>query len=1075
MEYTFEEIKEAYLKLRTYIYYDSSNLFMRVSLAEFETDEYEPQEFFDRFFINNKYVSDHKIEAPDNLDSIDKKLFILTYALNNYHEKPEYINYHLSKIEGRCLPKKIENENADFDSTIISNKRTADSYDISRISIFIEASIELHIISVLWIMKKGFELDRGLYSNCFGNRLILNKNKDAVVQGSSLFKPYPRQYQKWRDSAIEAARSCLSKNDNVHILNLDIKDFFYSVRIPIEEIGAQFSFPSSTENLYVVFAKIHEFFTKLLVDKYKYPYNIKSEVLDKNGEISKVVLPIGLLSSFILANYHLSPFDEKICSQIRPKYYGRYVDDLLIVLSSPDITLPSNLKPSSFNIEDYKKWLSTSKYLQDEKLPIELKNLTSLEKFVLNIFSPIINLISTPKIFVNYTNSHKHLLKIQGYERLYCQSDKSTLYYFDKDETTLVIDKLKKDLEEKSSEFRNYEDAEGADDFEKSAYHLLYDGSEGKVRTLKDYREDRFGLSVYLSKRIFNALRSNNHISKDEASKIVNFFKGTNVLSLYPLWERVFTFLLVNGHALSFVEFYLNCANAIDKMKLKNYPITLEQSLATDTSRYLEYAHELSLSLHPSFISNLKIAKKTYEYSFNNLKNAKNFFQLHYSPTDENSYFINRFRESNLVRHHYTAQTLISYTNDDTSIKNIKNLTEVKLDFEKYNIASKLILNSPRLLKFWECCLSSFYEKLSSIQPIHDDTFLFDFNTTDENKKHHLNKSFELFKSANSKHSNSYSDIDSNDIFLLLPNKDKTDYSLNEIVVNNKTRNLTPRIAVVNTKILDKNIESAVQSKPNLEKDRFDNLYKIFKQAKSEKADILLFPECFVPAEYLDRIVWYSAKEQKMIVTGLEHISINGYSFNFIVTILPFELNGIKDAVVTFRLKNHYSYGEAELIQTNHLKVPRLKTKTYDLFNWRGIYFSSYYCFELADVRDRSLFKSKIDLMIASEYNRDTNYFSNIVESIARDLHVYVAQVNTSHYGDTRITQPADTVRKDILKLKGGLNDTLLIGVIDIEGLRSFQKNLFLTTKNHDIFKPLPPDFDVENVYIREKNHQFFK
>lgn len=1074
MVYTFEEIKEAYLKLRTYIYYDSSNLFMRISLAEFDSDEYEPQEFFDRLFINTKYVSDNKIEVPDNLDSIDKKLFLLTYALNNYHEKPEYLNYHLSKIDGRCLPKKIDNSNADFDSTIISNKRTADSYGVSRISIFIEASIELHIISVLWIMKKGFELDRGLYTNCFGNRLILNKNKDAIVQGSSLFKPYPRQYQKWRDSAIEVARTCLSKNENVHILNLDIKDFFYSVRIPIEEIGSELPFPSPSENLYIIFAKIHEYFTKLLVYKYKYPYNLKNEVLDKKGEISKVVLPIGLLSSFVLANFHLSPFDDKICSQIRPKYYGRYVDDLLIVLSTPAITLPSNLKSSTFNFDEYQKWLSTSTYSSDEKFPIELKNLTSLEKFVLNIFSPIINLISTPKIFSNYIKDQKHLLKIQGYERLYCQSDKSTLYYFDKDETTLVIDKLKKDLEEKSSEFRNYEDAEGADDFEKSAYHLLYDGSEGKVRTLKDYREDRFGLSVYLSKRIFNALRSNNHISKDEASKIVNFFKGTNVLSLYPLWERVFTFLLVNGHALSFVEFYLNCAEAIDKMNLKNYPSTLEHFLATDTSRYLEYANELALSLHPSFISSLQIAKKTYEYSFNKLSTSNKFFQLHYAPTDENSYFISRFRTSNLVRHHYTAQTLISYTNDANETKSFKNFTKVKLDIKKYNISSDLILNSPRLLKFWECCLSSFYEKMATLLPDNNDTFLFEFETTDKTKKHHLHKSFELFKSANSKHSNSYSEINSKDVFLLSPNNDNPDYSLNEIVVNHRTRNLTPRIAVVNTNILDKNIELAVQSKPNLEKDRFDTLYKIFKQAKSEKADILLFPECFVPAEYLDRIVWYSAKEQKMIVTGLEHISLNGYSFNFIVTILPFELNGIKDAVVTFRLKNHYSYGEAKLIQTNHLKVPKLSSKCYELFNWKGIYFSSYYCFELADVRDRSLFKSKIDLMIASEYNRDTNYFSNIVESISRDLHVYVAQVNTSHYGDTRITQPANTAKKDILKLKGGLNDTLLIGVLDIVGLRSFQKNLFITTENHDIFKPLPPDFPVENVYTRERNDQFF-
>jgi hypothetical protein len=107
------------------------------------------------------------------------------------------------------------------------------------------------------------------------------------------------------------------------------------------------------------------------------------------------------------------------------------------------------------------------------------------------------------------------------------------MYQFDASETSLVIDKLKRDLEEKSSEFRNYDDSEKEEDFEESAYHLLYDGSEGKLRTLKDYKEDRFGLAVYLSKRIFNSLRKTDSISDKEAEKIVNFFKGINSLNLF--------------------------------------------------------------------------------------------------------------------------------------------------------------------------------------------------------------------------------------------------------------------------------------------------------------------------------------------------------------------------------------------------------------------------------------------------------------------------------------------------------------------------------------------------------------
>src|SRR5687768_17917592 len=42
-----------------------------------------------------------------------------------------------------------------------------------------------------------------------------------------------------------------------------------------------------------------------------------------------------------------------------------------------------------------------------------------------------------------------------------------------------------------------------------------------------------------------------------------------------------------------------------------------------------------------------------------------------------------------------------------------------------------------------------------------------------------------------------------------------------------------------------------------------------------------------------------------------------------------------------------------------------------DIINWRNIYFTSYYCFELANALHRSLFKGKIDLLIGVEWNRE--------------------------------------------------------------------------------------------------------
>src|SRR5690606_34182137 len=110
------------------------------------------------------------------------------------------------------------------------------------------------------------------------------------------------------------------------------------------------------------------------------------------------------------------------------------------------------------------------------------------------------------------------------------------------------------------------------------------------------------------------------------------------------------------------------------------------------------------------------------------------------------------------------------------------------------------------------------------------------------------------------------------------------------------------------------------------------------------------------------------------------------------------------------------------------------------LFKWNNILFSVFNCFELADISKRAKLRGKVDFVVTVEYNRDTNYFSNITDSIARDIHAYIIQVNTSEYGDSRITQPSNTYSKDILKIKGGENVSLITSRIDIKELRDFQQ-----------------------------------
>jgi len=690
MTYTYEEVHEAYVKLKTYIYYDSTNLFMRKQLAIFETDLVDDYDFLNRILEYNNFEKKYKVlidkEENKDLSTYEKKLRVFVEALNTFHINTEYFETYLSRIEAKFLPKKIdkgENKN----SRIITNKRTANRYTIERSTVFIDAPIEIHLITVLWILRKGVSLDKELFGGCLGNRLILNKEKNKVVQGSGLFKPYPKQYQKWRDDAVNAAREQLEKHEDVLIVNLDIRDFFYSVRIPKDEIiKGEKKIPRSLKNMYNIFGSIHEVFTNKL-SAYKTPYDFKREIIGDDEELEAYILPIGLLSSFVIANSYLKDFDKRILKHERPIYYGRYVDDILLVISNPVLPedVDKKVKELNFNYDKYLSWINVEKTDDNERIQEkDFDELSDVEQYVLINFHPFISLIDKPSFLFSKDDVtvNSRVFKINGFERLYCQSDKTLLYYFDKDESALVIDKLKRDLEEKSSEFRNYSDAEDAEDFEESAYHLLYDGTEGKIRTLKDYKEDKFGLTVYFSKRIFNSLRKADKISNVEADKIVRFFQGANALTLYTLWERIFVFLLVNNKAQAYVQFYLNCCEAIKRIEPPAGISALidKEDFQSHILEHLDSSNELALSLYPKFLSDVQKVKRTYLFSFNALKNELEFYRAKYSPTDEKSFFISRYRRSNLIRHHYVAQPLLSYTSSNKS--DYKNYTDLKLHFK---------------------------------------------------------------------------------------------------------------------------------------------------------------------------------------------------------------------------------------------------------------------------------------------------------------------------------------------------------------------------------------------------------
>jgi ATP-dependent RNA circularization protein (DNA/RNA ligase family) len=130
----------------------------------------------------------------------------------------------------------------------------------------------------------------------------------------------------------------------------------------------------------------------------------------------------------------------------------------------------------------------------------------------------------------------------------------------------------------------------------------------------------------------------------------------------------------------------------------------------------------------------------------------------------------------------------------------------------------------------------------------------------------------------------------------------------------------------------------------------------------------------------------------------------------------------------------------------------------YELQNWRGLKIAPYTCYELTSITDRSIFKDEEPNVIAAiVYNRDVEYFSNIIESLSRDLNCFVIQANDAQYGDSRIFQPAKKHHKNVLRFSGGLNHTALVARLDVIGLKEHLKRPLLVQMKNEKWKMKSP------------------
>ncbi|GAA4139674.1 hypothetical protein GCM10022216_18010 [Sphingobacterium kyonggiense] len=194
-----------------------------------------------------------------------------------------------------------------------------------------DLSIHTHLVSIIWINKVARNYEAQLSKSCYGTRLDQTSFEGKGIQ---LFTNYLSDYRKWQTNGIDAIKKEFDNKKGVIAVTADIRSFYHNVDYSILKNESFYSNLSSdvhfTEEMKILSVKVFE-----LIDSWSTKvYLSLSENIKEQYALKHVGLPIGLAFSKVLANLILKELDTKVEEELSPVYYGRYVDDLFLVLKS---------------------------------------------------------------------------------------------------------------------------------------------------------------------------------------------------------------------------------------------------------------------------------------------------------------------------------------------------------------------------------------------------------------------------------------------------------------------------------------------------------------------------------------------------------------------------------------------------------------------------------------------------------------------------------------------------------------------------------------------------------------------
>ncbi len=1033
--------------------------------------------FFENTFPSALKFAKYEQDLLDNLNKLREQLQVDSEFLSNENLIGEF----------RILPKSLTRdkkvEGPKNDHVHFSDPDRAFKHLCIRNGIIPEFRIvgdfpvDSHILSALWINSVGHKFDARLDDCCYASRLMRIRSDKPVydekerpyhISSIGSFSRYYQRYKRWRSDGLKAIRNELEKERDVIAISLDLKSYYHLIdplALASEKLYKKLGIKLTQQEIEFS-VQLANFLKRWSNSASKFANQVTDTKESFHGG-----LVIGLTASRIISNVILHSWDGLVIEKFLPIHYGRYVDDMILVMRDVGNVTDSQkfmevlqerlgkdrISPTNGNGNKNQIWRimldeqivgETQIQLQPEKQKLfVLKGragidlLDSIEKEI-NELSSEYRLMPSPDKLEDSTAAK--VLSATGKDGEGANSlrnaDRLTIRRLGWALQLRHVETLAKDLPRQQWEKQRKEFYQFAHN------HIL---RPDKLFTYFEYLPRLFGFAIGMNdwldaeKIVLKSYQAIDSLKRVvESSKKVNI-NGTEFELKKDLWlhlNHTLALLFVDAETryLDPDSFFLGEQNVIKErlMDTIHKHIPVEYS---DLQQMNMSIDSTDIECKSLLVASADLASLPYKQILQR-KTARKLFRQY--DVEEEEKILSAISSSNLVDVEVLKE-FMELTRDQRlrKVKKSKRKNESLLPY----IFSTRPFTATEISELAPVCVglstnnSAAIDKTSSAtwarftQALHGvwvkPTLL--AKEQDKDEKTSITKQLKHLKIGTGKK--------------------------HKIVV-----------ALTNIRTEEDDWEAMASNRSNLSHARYQRISELVNATirLSPKPDYVLFPELSIPLRWVDSIANRLRKARISLIAGTEyrHFVKKNQLLSEVVLVLADDRLGYPNFVKVWQPKLEPSVHEDELLTAmigkswanSTLKGKRNKP----VYVHNGFNFGVMICSELLNSKSRIRFQGAVDALMVLSWNKDLDTFSSLIESTALDVHAYTIIVNDRQYGDSRIRSPAKkSFMRDIARIKGGDNDFVVVATLDIYALRAFQSRAKRWPQTGDKFKPVPEGF----------------